>query len=589
MGKRPISILKSSKNNLVSFPYILSKKKGDKHGYRGINIRITNKSNITIDFECYDKKGERIKAKELINGKIKSGDYSDTKTNEFNNRIHEINGKIQDYIDQHESISKELLNGFVYPSGLVESHKRKRTKYLTFPVFDRGKIIDSLELEKQEVDEFMNQYFVKNKETGKMESVTDPETGEYVIQSQEDFEEILVDAHSTKERGERIQKFKMEIAGMPTKDRYSKGYFNKNDIFEVFAMTYYDDKNEITNDFYPKIVIRLFEYKERVNPPSHVRDYNLKWILNFFKWLDENGFYRINTKGFDPLKYDSKIFFREKQRNQYKGKSLQKMIDIVKNLSATFAKLKLLPKVTDLDDLTLKSFSKKKNRAGTRKEYALTKDEFDTIFHHQILTQDIVRYQSIFDQVNDSKEFKVSVENLQTAKDMFICQTMFGGLRGWHDYKTCSIKKHAKDILKVCFKVGKKDDAIENPLNAYTKAILSRTGQTIPFINNEQHYRSLVKTIVRFLSETLDRDVKPNKFENEYVKVYELFQPGWFSRKTFAQILHKIGVEEDDIKLFTGHESEEDELSISYLDKNTIEKKTEMIKKLRIGKGLETP
>jgi hypothetical protein len=353
-------------------------------------------------------------------------------------------------------------------------------------------------------------------------------------------------------------------------------------------MTYYDDKNEITNDFYPKIVIRLFEYKERVKPPSHVSNYNLNWILSFFKWFEENGYYHINTKNFDPLRYDSQIFHKDKQRKHYKGKSLQKMINIVKDLSRKFAKRSLLPKIDDLDELTLKSFSKKKDRAGTRKEYALTKDEFDTIFHHKVLANDLNAYQSIFDKVNGTKEFKVTIDDLQTAKDMFICQTMFGGLRGWHDYKTSVIRKHSKDVLKVCFKVGKKDDAIENPLNVYTKEILKRTNNKIPFIDNEQRYRSLIKCIIRFLSEVMDRDVKPNKFENEYVKVYELFQPGWFSRKTFAQILDSVGIRESDIKLFTGHESEEDELSISYLDRNTIEKKTEMIKKLKIGKGLNT-
>jgi hypothetical protein len=232
MGKRPVSILKSTKSSLFTYPTTLSKSKADKEGYRGVIIRITNKDDVGEDFECYTDKGERIKSKEkLANGKIPDGQFSKEKTIAFNNTIHRIHSKVMEYIDNN-TYNKDLLWKYVYGDKI---YKRKRTKYITVPIHDKENVFDALEIEKKEVDEFMNQYFTKNKETGKQESITDPETGEFVIQSEEDFEEILVAAHSTKERGERIQKLQKEIAALPTSERYAKGYFNKKDIFEVFA------------------------------------------------------------------------------------------------------------------------------------------------------------------------------------------------------------------------------------------------------------------------------------------------------------------------------------------------------------------
>jgi hypothetical protein len=370
-----------------------------------------------------------------------------------------------------------------------------------------------------------------------------------------------------------------DFAKLSTEDIYKKDLYDKNDVFQIFASTYYDDT--ITNEFYPKIVVRLFEYKERAKPSSKPKDFNFEWVENFFKWFDKNGYYVINTKGFDPLRYDPKMFSLEKPRKQYEGKSLQKMINIMKDLSRKFAKRNLLP-VVDLSELRLKNISKKKDRKGTRKEYAFTKEEFDTLFHFKIQKKDLPRYQQIFDSVHQTKR-KVTIQELVTAKQMFICQVMFGGLRGWHDYETVKIKKHSKTVNKVAFHVGKKDDAIENPLNVYTLAILNETNFEKPFIDDEFLYRSLIKTVVRFIG--FEKEIKKNKYQNDYLPIGDLFQPGFFARKTFAQILHSVGVSPQDIALFTGHEREDDELRISYLDANTIENKMEILKDLRVGKG----
>jgi hypothetical protein len=47
-----------------------------------------------------------------------------------------------------------------------------------------------------------------------------------------------------------------------------------------------------------------------------------------------------------------------------------------------------------------------------------------------------------------------------------------------------------------------------------------------------------------------------------------------------------VGLRNEEIELFTGHEKEDNILAISYLDSNTIEKKPKLIERLKVGKGI---
>jgi len=121
-----------------------------------------------------------------------------------------------------------------------------------------------------------------------------------------------------------------DITNLPTEVIFKKGLWNKKNIFEMFASTYYD---ESVNDTYTKIVVRLMEYREHCKPPEDVKDFNANWVNAFFNWLQKTGWYAINTKNFDPLKYDASIFFQDKKRTEYQIKSLNKMKGIVKALT----------------------------------------------------------------------------------------------------------------------------------------------------------------------------------------------------------------------------------------------------------------
>lgn len=541
--------------------YLLKNRPADKYQ---LKVRLTIKSNPLQKLDCpviYHDQTWRFSEAEFSRetNKLKPGTFNNGHLNAFNSFLDILLTKAVEVGDS------------IYNTDRTASHSEFREL-----LYDNSKS-DLQQIESAAKRSFMREHTLR--QTGELLKITDERL------------KSRLKGYTGKAEGEDIQYDYEEFVkksvdnglrkNLTTEEIYKRNLYSKNDIFEIFALTYYDDS--ITNEFYPKIVVRLFEYKERANPPSQPTAYNLKWIQNFFKWFDANGYYVINTVNFDPLNYDPQIFKLDKERKQYEGKSLQKMLNIIKDLSRKFEKRKLLPKVEGLEELRLKDFSTKKDRDGARKEQSLTKDEFDRLYHHKILSKDHSKYQEAINSITDSNT-PATIDEFETARKMFICQVMFGGIRGWHDYKTAKLVKHDAKTMKVTFHVGKKDDAIENPLNVYTTAIIKSNDNKIPFIDNEHRYRALIKAVVRVMG--FDRGIKKNKYIHDYKELSELFNPGFFARRTFAQMLSRHlrdDIKDHEIEFFTGHEKDQSTLSGSYLNENTIENKIYLLRNLKIG------
>lgn len=398
-----------------------------------------------------------------------------------------------------------------------------------------------------------------------------------------------------KERLINIQQAQ-DISNMSTEEIYKKGYWNKHNIFEMFGSTYYDDS---VNETYTKIVVRLMEYREHVKPSEHIRDFNADWVNAFFNWLQKTGWYHINTRNFDPLKYDPEIFFQKKDRNKYEVKSLNKMKGILKALAVgvkgektiSFYKKGWLPMI-DLSEVKTDKSEKK----GTRIDHNLTKEEFDKLFHYKFSKAKLPAYQAIFNTINKSQSVFISIDDLNTAREIFILQTMFGGLRGYKEYDTAKVIKHSNDYI-VSFYQNKVTNTVINPLNEYTRLILGRYKFNKPVLERiavrknkktdsidliEQHYRALLRTIAHIIN--FDRQVLVDKRKNEFERVKDLFGP-YFARKTFGQIMwDEYGLLEPEIALFTGHvDGTETELGVSYINKHGVETKNKFFKKVRIS------
>jgi len=426
------------------------------------------------------------------------------------------------------------------------------------------------------------------------------ETGQPV--TGDDMEDVLNTEQVEYQKTIDAQKIKK----MKTEEIYRLGLWNKANIFEMFASIYFDQSCPAT---YQKIVLRLLEYREHKKPKEDVKHLNTQWLVDFFNFLNETGFYVINTSNLDPLRYDRKIFFQDKkeenpkERKPYEPKSLNKMIGIVKTLIAgkdkfTFYKKGYIPKL-DLSELNLAAITDKKDVDGTRIEHNLVKSEVDEIYHFKFTKTSLDEYQEIFNTVNKSKNVPITIEDLETARQLFILQIFFGGLRGFIELSTAKLLKHGKEHV-VTFYQNKVTNTVTNPLNAYTEAILKPLNYKIPVLTRynaqetkkqvtninllESHYRSLLKTIGHIVN--LDRDVLTDKVKFLHQPIKEIFNP-YFSRKTFGTICFSdLGLNDSEISLFTGHKDRnKTELSSSYIQKDTIKDKKKLLEKLKIGKA----
>ena len=386
-----------------------------------------------------------------------------------------------------------------------------------------------------------------------------------------------------------------DISNMSTEDIFKKGIWNRNNIFEMFASTYYD---ETVNETYTKIVVRLMEYREHVKPSEKITDFNADWVNAFFNWLKKTGWYHINTRNFDPLKYDASIFFQGKKRTEYQVKSLNKMKGVLKALTIgvkgektiSFYKKGWLPLI-DLSDVK----TDKNEKKGTRIDHNLSKNELDILYHFKFQKSKLKAYQDIFDSVNKSKNIIISVNDLNVARDIFLLQTMFGGLRGFKEYDTARILKQGTQYA-VSFYQNKVENTVINPLNEYTSSILQRYDFQKPVLNRgvvrsdrhtnsidlkEQYYRALLRTIAIIIN--FDRPILVDRKKNEFKIIKDLFGP-YFARKTFGQIMYdNYGLREQEIALFTGHaDGTETELGVSYINKHGLATKHKFFKKVKI-------
>lgn len=108
--------------------------------------------------------------------------------------------------------------------GNVASAKRKRTKYITVPVRSaNGQVVDSFEVTSKEVKGILALF----SSDGKHLDATDSETGEFLNQSDEDVEEIVVADQAQKAWNKEYENRKAEIDAMFPVDRYKAGLYNK--------------------------------------------------------------------------------------------------------------------------------------------------------------------------------------------------------------------------------------------------------------------------------------------------------------------------------------------------------------------------
>lgn len=384
----------------------------------------------------------------------------------------------------------------------------------------------------------------------------------------EDAEDIILSKQVSYNRqleNERIKK-------LPSKKRYELGEFNNEDIFQVYGSLYFD--KDLKNRDNLSVVLRLFDYKENSNVKSKINLFDLAWCKDFFNWLNETGYYNLSSKGFDPLVYNPDIFRQSKPRIKYDSASIQKAISRFKVVTNQLMKKELLPNF-NLDELTVLDYREQVDEAPRKKHY-INKSEFDKWFSFKFDKKKEKEYQQLLPQLRKSEIIKGKIENdisiktLTEYRDAFSLMIMIGGLRGVDEYNTIELIDYDDNGQAIKFFQNKTGLIITNPVNKFSKLIIEKYNGKLPKIKNGETLNAYLKVIGHIIG--LNRNFENGELVNNIIS-------GYWARKSFGNILFNLGVIQEHIILFTGHESKiKTVLAKSYLDFESIELKRKILK-----------
>lgn len=397
---------------------------------------------------------------------------------------------------------------------------------------------------------------------------------------EEDYANMLLFEQQSQDEA----KLELKIKNLPTNVRFQKGHFNKENVFELFASIKY---REDIDDTYNKIIIRLYEFRYFKKPDENITNLNTEWVIDFFSFLWLEGYAKVNTRNFDPLRFDGNTLL-SKNREKYKPQAFHKLLEVFQTVSKKILPVVVLNEI-DFNKVNLKDIcGEHKNKRGIHLNENLNKEEFDKLFFYRFEQSKIKSYQELFTSHYPKSALKIKILDLEIARDLFCLQTMAGGLRGYKDLMTLRFDKSGQQLS---FFADKKDETLQNPMNVYTQIIANQYNFSVPKlgINRSANslnniYRALLKTIAEIIP--LDRQIV---VENRLVKLKELFVPK-FGRKTFSQILYdEYDIHTDDIAIFTGHATRSDNVLVTnYIDTKSPKKKKEIFKKIRLPKGKNT-
>ncbi|HTF20413.1 MAG TPA: hypothetical protein VK658_20215, partial [Chryseolinea sp.] len=359
----------------------------------------------------------------------------------------------------------------------------------------------------------------------------------------------------------------VDFTNTDTETIYSTQAFDKNNLLHIFGSVYFDTLRNQQNE---RVIIRLFDYVANSNVSTHVSHYNQQWATNFIHWINKHGYIDISAKQFDPLKYNKEIFIG-KERQQYRSAGVKKQLVSMKVVGKHLQDKGLLPPV-NYDAIKINLF-RESVEEGTRNTHYLLLSEFDDLFNYEFKSAKLKQYVSLFDELRSQEVLKgtfandVSLSTLKLYRDIFCFQIMIGGLRGLPEFQTIELIDYDKTGKVFRFFQEKTQKSKEtkrhvlNPTNRYTEILLKRYGNKLPSAKSAEVLNGYLKVIAHSIG--LHREVEKGMSVANTISQY-------WARKTFGNILFSEGISEDQIALFTGHETRKSELGKSYLDLQNV-------------------
>ena len=491
----------------------------------------------TIDIQLLSESGEKyhLNEQQFANRKNENG---------LMGRFYEIIGLINKGVfllnKEGFDINTKTLFNYVY------------TKPTSIKDSEHEELIDTDEVRKF----FDHPVPVKVWESFISQTYLDEMTGQPVL------EEELEDIASNIESDFYADKNQKEIEKLDFNERYQKGYYNKNNIFECFGFCWSNDKknNEpLIANSYRGLLLRLHDYRFNADPPEYINSFDDEWIDKFLKFLVQEGYSTFQPRYYHPFNFDQyRIKFIEADRKPYRYAGFEKLVKHLKRYIFFLQKYKIIPYSRHPDLIEAKDYIGRKIQTTpyTRREHALTTDEFNLL-----ATTDFAD------------------EKLNLARDMFIIAVLGGGFRGEelfnHELKL--EKRGVKYLLHIFH--SKTSSANINPTFGALNDVIKRHNGKLPEFMPREEFRKTLKDIAKELD--FNRIIiSPNTYLNakgkqEKFVLKDIFSI-YFARKTMVTMLSSYGVPDEKIIEFTSH-AKTDTL-LHYKSKTTIDEKEKIVK-----------
>ena len=129
-------------------------------------------------------------------------------------------------------------------------------------------------------------------------------------------------------------------------DRYQNGYFNKENIFEVFGFCWTNkskNKRPYVKGGYKSVIFHLNDFRFNAKPSERISDFNDDWIDQFLQFKVEKGAPNLHIKNYDPFtitKYRKR--FESAERKKYQENTFIALVKRFKYYIKILHKLDLL-------------------------------------------------------------------------------------------------------------------------------------------------------------------------------------------------------------------------------------------------------
>lgn len=486
-----------------------------------------------------------------MNGKVIRLTPKQFKTNRYSNtikrRLSEIDYRVMmavfNLLEEKPSFKPSDISKYVYETLEVNDN------YIhSYEMVDDPEILNALNVDEPVPKDVVNKISAMN-----TEDFLDAETGEQI-----DIEDIVSWEESDFYNRIEIEK----VEKMDFEERYEKGHYDKQNIFDLFGFCWTTNKQKGTPfvpDSYRSLILRMADYRYNKTPSENIEDFNENWVDDFIIYLKEEGYASdVHPRNYTPFNihdYTKDLVLSE--RKIYDRSSFDKQVKhLTRYIDLLQEQKKLSRKTVDTRDINTSSYVKKNTSPYTRSSHALLQSEIDHVLNHKF---------------TDGK--------LERTRVMFLLQLFSGGLRNDEFFNKYFKLKESNGVFYFSYYAHKTSTIEENPLiDGYSDVLLNQIDYKLPTFLKVSEYRDNLKLMAKEMN--LNRDIRYQVMkatgETEvFVKpIYELINPYW-CRKSFVSLCTSLGWTKDEISEFTGHA---DSTTVRfYSDKLSLDEKRKIV------------